>query len=293
MRTAFEAALAHKETPEALEGLGTAAWWLDDAPTTFDARERAYRLYAERGDRQGAARLAIVIAEDCLDFRGEPAVANGWRERARRLLETLSEVPERGWLALWEGHFALLAGNDPAAARLRAAEAAKIARSLKLLDLEMLSRALDGLALVSEGQVADGMSRLDEATAAALAGEMRDLVAIGVSCCYLVSACERVRDFDRAAQWCQHVKEFCQRWRIRSLFAVCRTHYAAVLMWKGDWTAAEVELVAASQELAAVRPAMGSEAAVRLAELRRRQGRFGEAEALLKEVEGHPLALLI
>jgi DNA-binding CsgD family transcriptional regulator/uncharacterized protein HemY len=292
-RAAFEAALAHREAPEALEGLGTAAWWLDDAPTTFDARERAYRLYAERGDRQGAARLAIAIAEDCLDFRGEPAVANGWRERARRLLETLCEVPERGWLALWEGHFALLAGNDPAAARLRAAEAATIARSLKLVDLEMLSRALDGLALVSEGHVADGMSRLDEATAAALAGEMRDLVAIGVSCCYLVSACERVRDFDRAAQWCQHVKEFCRRWRIRSLFAVCRTHYAAVLMWKGDWTAAEVELVAASQELAAVRPAMGSEAAVRLAELRRRQGRFGEAEALLKEVEGHPLALLV
>jgi LuxR family maltose regulon positive regulatory protein len=292
-RAAFEAVLAHMETPEALEGLGTAAWWLDDAPTTFDARERAYRLYCERGDRQGAARVAIVIAEDCLDFRGEPAVANGWRERARRQLETLSDVPERGWLALWEGHFALLAENDSATARLRAAEAAEIARSLALLDLEMLSRALDGLALVSEGRVADGMSRLDEATAAALAGEMRDLIAIGVSCCYLVMACERVRDFDRAAQWCHRVKEFCARWHIQSLFAVCRTHYAAVLMWKGDWTAAEAELVAAAQELTAVRPAMQSEATVRLAELRRRQGRFDEAEILLREAEGHPLAFLV
>jgi LuxR family transcriptional regulator, maltose regulon positive regulatory protein len=292
-RAAFEASLARKETPEALEGLGTAAWWLDDAPTTFDARERAYRLYTDRGDRQGGARLAIVIAEDCLDFRGEPAVANGWRERARRLLEPLCDVPERGWLALWEGHFALLAENDPAVARLRAAEAAAVARALELLDLEMLSRALDGLALVSEGRVADGMARLDEATAAALAGEMRDLVAIGVSCCYLVSACERVRDFDRAAQWCLRVQEFCRRWRIRSLFAVCRTHYAAVLMWKGDWIEAEAELVAAAQELGAVRPAMQSEAAVRLAELRRRQGRFDEAEALLRAVEDHPLAVLV
>jgi hypothetical protein len=99
-RAAFEAALAHKETPEAVEGLGTAAWWLDDAPTTFEARERAYRLYAERGDRQGAARLAIVIAEDCLDFRGERAVANGWRERARRLLETLLNRSSTGGLVM-------------------------------------------------------------------------------------------------------------------------------------------------------------------------------------------------
>lgn len=292
-RTAFEAALAQEETPEALEGLGTAAWWLDDASTMFDARERANRLFAKRGDRQSAARLAIAIAEDCLDFRGQAAVANGWRERARRLLESLSLVPERGWLALWEGHFALLAANDPGTAHQRAAEAIEIGRSLELVDLEMLGRALEGLALVSEGRVAEGMSRLDEATAAAVAGEMRDLVAVCVSCCYLVSACERVRDFDRAAQWCERVKEFCRRWRIRSIFAVCRTHYAAVLMWKGDWAEAQSELLAATQELAAVRPAMVSEATVRLAELRRRQGRYDEVEALLRETEDHPLAMLV
>jgi hypothetical protein len=92
-RTAFEAALGREETPEALEGLGASAWWLDDAETTFEARERAYRLFAERGDRQGAARLAIAIAEDCLDFRGETAVASGWRERARE--EAMSATAAR------------------------------------------------------------------------------------------------------------------------------------------------------------------------------------------------------
>ena len=39
------------ETPGAFEGLSWAAWWLDDAETVFAARERAYRLYRERGDR--------------------------------------------------------------------------------------------------------------------------------------------------------------------------------------------------------------------------------------------------
>lgn len=44
-RVAFTAALARGETPEALEGLGWTAWWLDDAETIFPARERAYQLY--------------------------------------------------------------------------------------------------------------------------------------------------------------------------------------------------------------------------------------------------------
>jgi len=36
---AFQVAPDHQETPEALEGLGMATWWLDDATTTFEARE--------------------------------------------------------------------------------------------------------------------------------------------------------------------------------------------------------------------------------------------------------------
>lgn len=61
-RDLFTAAAAAAETPEALEGLGVAAWWLDDGETTLDARERAYRLFVERGDRLGAARVATWLA---------------------------------------------------------------------------------------------------------------------------------------------------------------------------------------------------------------------------------------
>jgi LuxR family transcriptional regulator, maltose regulon positive regulatory protein len=43
-RACFEAAVRGEETPQALEGLGLAAWWLDDADTTFAARlPHAYR----------------------------------------------------------------------------------------------------------------------------------------------------------------------------------------------------------------------------------------------------------
>src|SRR5581483_11664453 len=106
-RRAFERALSIDEHPEALEGLGLAAWWLDLADVTFDARERAYRMYREHGEPRGAARVAVWLAWDYLAFRGEEAVASGWLQRARRLLESEPESLEHAWLAVRQSAFAL------------------------------------------------------------------------------------------------------------------------------------------------------------------------------------------
>jgi DNA-binding NarL/FixJ family response regulator len=291
-RDAFEAALRIREGPEALEGLGIAAWWLDLADIVFDARERAYRLYLERDDRAAAARVAVWLAWDCYAFRGENAVANGWLQRARRLLEGQPACSERAWLEIREGALCLLEEGDPERAHALAAEGIRIAREVGNIDLEMVGRAVQGLSLVTSGAVAEGMRGLDEVNAAVVAGELKDLVAIGLSCCYMIAACERVRDYDRAMQWCTRLKAFCAKWGLRPLFAVCRTQYASICLWRGTWLEAEEELRAASQELAASRPAMAGEAVVRLAELRRRQGRLVEAAALFDQAESHGLALL-
>ncbi len=95
-RAAFEAALHEAETTEALEGLGLAAWWLEDATTASAARERAYQLYLAHDDRRGAARMALWQAVDYLHYRREPAVANGWLQRARQLLEGMAPTLEHG-----------------------------------------------------------------------------------------------------------------------------------------------------------------------------------------------------
>ena len=65
----------------------------------------------------------------------------------------------------------------------------------------MLALAYNGLALVLQGTVEEGMGCLDEATAAAVAGEMADIDAACTACCCLIYACEQVRDYERAAQW--------------------------------------------------------------------------------------------
>jgi LuxR family transcriptional regulator, maltose regulon positive regulatory protein len=291
-RELFQVAVDRQETPEALEGLSWAAWWLNDADAVFATRELAFRRYREAGDPRGAARMALWLASDHLDFRGEAALANGWRERARRLLSTLDEAPEHGWLAVLDGSLALEADNDPAAGEKLGAEAAAIGVRLGMVDLQMLGLAVQGLALVTEGHIREGMRRLDEAVAAAVSGDLQDVVSIMFVSCYLIYACERIRDFDREAQWCRKVEEVAARLGIRQLLGECRTHYGGVLMWRGAWREAEEQLARAARDFAASRPLAVADGVARLAELRRRQGRLSEAAGLLEEAPGNPLAVL-
>ncbi len=290
-RASFEAAMEREPTAEALEGLSLAAWWLDDAETMFATRERAYRLYRRDGDLLSAGRLATLFGIDYFSFRGEAAIGNGWFRRAHRLLEGLPPVAEHGWLWIWEGQVRLLEGNDPATARRLGNQGAELGRALGDTDIEMTGLGLEGLAAVTAGEISEGMAKLDEATAAAVGGEMSLPIGMGATCCYLIFACERARDFDRAGQWCKRVQELCLQWRWVSLFSTCRTHYASVLLAQGAWKEAETELQAATRELEATRPGKVTDGIVRLAELRRRQGRLEEADRLLDRVSFSPHAL--
>ena len=290
-RQAFEGALLAAATAEAFEGLGSAAWWLHDGGCVLEAREQAYRLYQKQSDARSAARLAIALAGDFLGFRGEPAIAQGWQQRARELLQGAELAPERGWLMLTEGDFALSVLGDPGAAAASAEQALEIARQLGVDDLRVLAHALLGAALVAKGHVAEGMSRLDGAVTTALSGDVEDPIAIGYSCCYMLQACERARDFDRATQWCERVRVFSERCRFEALLAVCRAHHASLLIGRGHWQEAEAELDAAARQLAASRPPLLGEALLRLAGLRRRQGRLEEAADLLQGLAGDPAAL--
>jgi ATP/maltotriose-dependent transcriptional regulator MalT len=289
---AFERALAIEESPEALEGLGLAAWWLDLADVVFDSRERAYRGYRSRGDQVSAARLAVWIGWDSAAFRGEAGVANGWLQRARRLLDGQPDSPEHAFLAERSAVFALLDDGDPEAAEALAAEAVRVAQAIGAIDHEMVGRALHGFAQVTTGCVTEGLRELDEVSAAILAGELSDRLLIGLAGCYLIAACDRVRDHGRAVQWCDRIKEHSRKWGLKPLFAVCRTQYASVCMWRGAWEEAERELTDACDELAICRPGMTTDGLARLGELRRRQGRLDEAASLFERSGGHPIASL-
>jgi LuxR family transcriptional regulator, maltose regulon positive regulatory protein len=149
-RLRFERALTRAETAEAYEGLGLAAWWLDDVTTMFDARRQAFRMYWAAGDRQGAARVATALSSDHL-LAGERAICRGWLQRAHRLVEDLDPCPEQGWLAILDAHLALMIGHDAAAAERASIHASSLGRQLADVDLEMLGLAYQGLALSAMG----------------------------------------------------------------------------------------------------------------------------------------------
>ena len=253
-RTAFQAAVAAEETPEALEGLALATLWLDDERATIDALERSYSLYRQAGDRLGAARTALWLGLCSQYMRGQRAVASGWLGRAERLLDGLEPASEHALLAVWRGHFALLADHDLPEARRLAGRAVEIGSRLGNHEIETHARALEGLVLVSSGDVANGMRRLDEATAAALSGELSTWLAISNVCCYLIYACKRVRDYARAAEWCDRASELSERWGDRFTFAACRTQYADILIVRGSWAEADAEIAANVRELGAFEP---------------------------------------
>ena len=273
------------EDAETLEALAEASFFCGHRDATFDAGERAFRRYRELGDDRGAARLAILIANASYDFTGDIPVARGWIGRALRLLEDAAPSRELANVYGFDGHLAIFREHRPAHALARAEEAADTARALGDVGLEMTAVALQGLALSTLGEVARGTALLDEACASVMAGETENPLLGSLILCYVVAACDRTRDFERADAWCRAMTDLCTRWSIDSMVAACRTQYASVLLSRGTWGQAERELEAASATLGGERPGMAADAVVRLGELRRRQGRTADAEALGRQAD--------
>lgn len=287
----FEQAAEAGPSAEVYEFLAWAYWWTNDLDRTVKAREEAFKRYQAASETQLAARNAVWLSSDYME-RGEVAVANGWRQRAHRLLDGRSTTPEHGWLAMIEADIALLMEDDTVRSRELAAAAIQIGRQTASPDLEVLGLAIEGLALVCEGQVEEGMKRLDEAGTTALAGDMHQAFTPSLTLCYLIYACERVRDYDRAAEWCERMRVHAEALNAAFAQAVCRAHYAGVLLLKGKWREAEAQLTEVRRLSEAQRPPVSAEGMVRLAELRRRQGRIGEARELFEQNDWHPLAVI-
>jgi ATP/maltotriose-dependent transcriptional regulator MalT len=229
---------------------------------------------------------------DYIEFKGEFAVASGWFKRTENLLEGLPPSSELCMLKILKARWSFQVDKNSALAFKLLDESLQMSKSLKNIDGEMLAEALKGFILVVEGNIIEGMPLLDDATLLAINSDQSDIKFTTITCCYLIDACERIRDYERATQWCDNVKELCKKWRYKAMFANCRMKHAGLLIWKGDWNEAEEELLSAANELQEFRPIQVSACTVRLADLKRRQGKWNEAEELLSKVDSHPLKQL-
>jgi DNA-binding CsgD family transcriptional regulator/uncharacterized protein HemY len=285
-------ALKEEESAETYEELGWACWWLNDASGVFENRTKAFNSYLEKDDKLGATRNACWIGVDYIEFKGEFAVASGWFKRAENLLEGLPDSSDLIMYKILRARWTFQIDKNSELAFKLLDESLQMSKSLKSIDGEMLAEALKGFILVVEGNISQGMPLLDDATLLAINSDQSDIKFTTITCCYLIDACERIRDYERATQWCDNVKELCKRWRYKAMFANCRMKHAGILIWKGDWNEAEEELLSAANELQEFRPIQVNACTVRLADLKRRQGKWNEAEKLLDKVESHPLKQL-
>ena len=285
-RAAFEAALADEESPDALDGLGLALWFLGDVPDAIVAREQAVEGYARDGRCDDAARLAVWVSHQHL-IGGRTSAARGWLARAERIVEGAGTCAGQGWVAVERARHA-----ENLEARVEhARRALSIARETGASDLEVFAVSLLGRAEVSAGRRDQGMRLLEEAMAAASAGRVRNVHTLAEAYCNLIAACTSAGDWERAAEWCELVDEFARDRDATPLYGSCRTIHADVLLAKGRWAEAEGALQSALAAHARYVPELGAPTVAALAELRVRQGRLQEAEQFLVGREEHPESL--
>jgi ATP/maltotriose-dependent transcriptional regulator MalT len=288
-RTAFAGAVDATDSPEALDGLGRALWWLREEREAIVERERAYAGFRRDGELARAARVALWLSREFAVVFENDAASRGWLARAERLLQDVSPGTERGWLELARSE----RSSDLERSAKLAEAALEVALAANDVDLELRALAQLGLAEVSLGSVDAGLAHLDEAMAAATSGEPASLETFADVCCTLMLACERAGDAERPQQWSAVLEDFVRRYDHVTLLAFCRTCCADVLAGSGRIDAAEAELVAAVRELdEAGQRSRCIPPAARLAEIRVQQGRFDEAERLLSGLQEHPDAVL-
>ena len=269
---------------EDLELLGEAAWWVAEGSACLRAREEAHRLYAGKRDLVAAARVALALAEDHY-HRLSPSVAQGWLRRAERHLEGLPESATHGWLTRLHMLAALEHARDADAAMRLTERVLEIARRVGDTDLEALAIQDRGRILVGLGQVTEGMALIDDAMTFATAGELTPRTA-GRTYCNMISTCERLGDYGRAAEWHDAAHHWTEA-HAESVFpGICRVHRAGILRLKGALPEAEEQARRAAGELGQFLKDVAGAAFYELGEIRRRMGdergadtMFGEAHA--------------
>jgi ATP/maltotriose-dependent transcriptional regulator MalT len=277
---------------ERLDLLADAAWWLGQLDECTRAREAAYRLYDDLGERRAAGQCAVWLYEHDA-FRGHTAIAGAWLRRARRSLEGDDECVAYGALLLREAEVAH--GQGQFAEALAIAERViEIARGLRSFDLEAEALQAAGRVLIDEGELAEGLARLDEAMLFAVEGRIGPY-STGKVYCSLISACEDVGDYDRAAEWTDATRRWADDHPFSIFPGICRVHRASVLKRRGSLLEASHEAERACEELQGGRPVASAAAWIEVGDISRRLGELERAEAAFakaQEVSGSPCSAL-
>lgn len=278
-RDAFRELLAATGSPAALAGLGDALFFLGELGESVRCRERAYAGSRRAGNVAEAVDSAVWL---CLVYGmslGNEAAARGWLARAESMA-----APDDGLSLAWVDYCAALLATDARRCRALIERALATSRELGDPDLAVCALAERGVVLVKDGDVQGGLRCVDEAMASALGGDGTSFYTVVMAGCSMLTVCDLLADLGRAAQWTQAAGDWMKTYGCPSLYAQCRLVHGRVLLLTGHWADADDELRRAAEGTRGVFPGMYHRAVASLAELRVRQGRFDEAQAVIEGI---------
>jgi DNA-binding winged helix-turn-helix (wHTH) protein/predicted negative regulator of RcsB-dependent stress response len=283
-RGEWQQAIDLLQTVDGLEGLAAddlqrwahSAQCLGRPGDALRVLERAVAAYSARGDGHRAAWAAILIGQLRLEW-GELVQANGWVQRAARLLEGVPECREQGYVEMLRARLAF-AANRHEQALGHAGRARELGRAHADRDLEGLGLMLMGEAWLFTGKTTEGLNALDEAAvgvgASGLSAWAGGLVYCGVIYCYMTRA-----DWERAGQWTHEFTRWCEGKGVAAYPGLCRMHRAEVLAAKGELPEAVREMHGTIRMLEEFAPWACGDAWLVLGDILLSQGSSEEARA--------------
>jgi DNA-binding CsgD family transcriptional regulator len=264
--------------PGDLELLATSAYLIGHNGDGVSALNRAYHMYLNVGEPICAARCAFWLGLGLMEA-GQTAHASGWFNRGRRLLErTAPKCVEQGYLLIPVAMQQFSQGEYQAS-DATATVVMEIGDRLEDFDLVTFALQVRGLALVKLGWVNDGLTLLDEAMAAVVAGELSSPLLTGLIYCNAIKVSHEIYELARAREWTAGLV----RWREAQPEMVrftdqCTVFRAEILHQQGAWRSALKEASWATERFSQAADKHAAIAFYRQGEVYRLLGEFAAAE---------------
>ena len=250
-----------------LDALAAAAWQLGHGKEAVRVAERVFAQLA-RTDPASAAMKAVELALAWFT-RGDLNIAQGWMNRARRLLEGAPEGPTHGYLAYLD---ALMMIRDSKALALRVTSLREICGRIDTPALTALCQVAEALAAISEARMTEAFALLDEAMLPVLADQV-PIDWAGDIYCVVLNQCHRLADLPRMRAWTQSMERWCEDFAASLNYGgVCDVHRLQLLVATDDYGLLEDRLLTTSRALEDVNSWAAGEGYYQLGEVRRLRG---------------------
>jgi tetratricopeptide (TPR) repeat protein len=266
-----------------LERLATSAYMLGHVDEFMRVLERAHDEHLNDGELLPAARCAFFVGVN-LALLGEIGRGSGWFGRAGRLVEREGrECAEQGYLLMPIALRNEAMGNYQAVYET-AAEAAAIGERFGDADLFSLATHTQGLALIRQERVADGLALLDESMLAASEGALSPMIT-GVIYCGVIAGCEEAFELRRAREWTDALTAWCEAQpELVAFSGSCRVHRAEIMQLHGAWNDALAEAQRGRERSErAMNPGAAGKALYVQGELHRVRGAFDAAATAYRD----------